>query len=137
MSAIGQAGSQCIRFLDARERKFLAQLVQPDIDHRREVERKELRQHQAADHREAERTACFAARARTEAAQRDREQLALHRISSAIVSGEDVEHVLQAIADASLEALAAGAGLRLASYRVLPGDPQAQGPGLFVAVIGR
>lgn len=34
-------------------------------------------------------------------------------------------------------ALAAGAGLSLASWRLLPPDPRAHGPGLFVAVLGR
>jgi ArsR family transcriptional regulator len=33
--------------------------------------------------------------------------------------------------------LAAEAGLRLLSWRALPADPQAQGPGLIVAVMGR
>lgn len=35
----------------------------------------------------------------------------------------------------TVAALAEGAGLRLRSYRVLPPDPAAQGPGLFVAVV--
>lgn len=50
---------------------------------------------------------------------------------------ETMGHQHLGFSRATLEALASGAGLRLASYRVLPGDPQAQGPGLFVAVIGR
>ena len=39
--------------------------------------------------------------------------------------------------EATLEGLAVAAGLRLASWRVLPADPDAAGPGLFVAVLER
>lgn len=39
--------------------------------------------------------------------------------------------------EATVATLAQGAGLALRSWRVLPPDPAAQGPGLFVAVIGR
>lgn len=37
--------------------------------------------------------------------------------------------------ESTLGALAAAAGLRLSGYRVLPADPDAAGPGLFIAVI--
>lgn len=40
-------------------------------------------------------------------------------------------------AEAHLAAWAAPAGLLLRSWRVLPADPEAQGPALFVAVLGR
>ena len=36
----------------------------------------------------------------------------------------------------SVSALAKGAGLELRTWRILPPDPAAQGPGLFVAVVG-
>lgn len=39
--------------------------------------------------------------------------------------------------EAALRELAAGAGLRCLSYRALPADPSAQGPSLFVGVVGR
>ncbi len=39
-------------------------------------------------------------------------------------------------AEATVAALAAGAGLRVRSWRVLAADPAAQGPALFVAILG-
>jgi SAM-dependent methyltransferase/DNA-binding HxlR family transcriptional regulator len=45
-------------------------------------------------------------------------------------------HQHPGFSEAQMGALAADAGLRLRSWRVLPPDPEAQGPGLFLAVIG-
>jgi ArsR family transcriptional regulator len=39
--------------------------------------------------------------------------------------------------EATTRSLATGAGLTVRSWRVLPADPAAQGPALFVAVVGR
>ncbi len=49
--------------------------------------------------------------------------------------GETMGHQHLGFSRAGVEALAVTAGLALQSWRVLPADPQAQGPGLFVAVV--
>lgn len=45
-------------------------------------------------------------------------------------------HVHPGFDEDTVRGLAVGAGLRLRSFRVLPPDPEAQGPGLFVATMG-
>lgn len=48
---------------------------------------------------------------------------------------ETMGHRHLGFSEEGLRALAAGAGLRVTSWRVLPPDPAAQGPGLFVATL--